>query len=232
MAKVIFDLIQRFEVEKSVPRLVSTNIQVIEGGEDLMSLATSLLTQLGFCDKFEENRTSQYMGYRCKNPRKGFKRYQLVLAQRKEGLCISVSKDVLEPDILEFKCLTLCGLTDDMDDEYQTNILGNFWVLPSKEDVFLKSMQSRYPDVLKGETAGSFFLNYYTSYIDDNGVDWGEMISMSPNDFKIEELGESNSYISFTEDKLFPYMLQGCVNSSEILEEFINCFAKKIMEQQ
>ena len=39
MSKTIYDVIQRFEVEKGVPRLISTNIQVIEGGEDLMSLA-------------------------------------------------------------------------------------------------------------------------------------------------------------------------------------------------
>ena len=76
MSKIIYDVIQRFEVENGVPRLVSTNIQVIEGGEDLLSLAISLLTKLGFYDKFEEKRTSQYIGYRIKNPGKGSKRYQ------------------------------------------------------------------------------------------------------------------------------------------------------------
>ena len=67
MSKIIYDVIQRFEVENGVPRLISTNIQVIEGGEDLMSSAASLLKQLGFYDKFEEKRTSQYIGYRLKN---------------------------------------------------------------------------------------------------------------------------------------------------------------------
>jgi hypothetical protein len=100
MSKIIYDIIQRFEVENGVPRLVSTNIQVIEGGEDLLSLAISMLTKLGFYEKFEENRTSQYTGYRLKNPGKGTKRYQLVLAQRKEGLCISISKDILRENIL------------------------------------------------------------------------------------------------------------------------------------
>jgi hypothetical protein len=103
MSKIIYDVIQRFEVENGVPRLISTNIQVIKGGEDLMSLAASLLKQLGFYDKFKENRTSQYIGYRLKNPGKGDKRYQLVLAQRKEGLCISIPQDRLEPYLLKLK---------------------------------------------------------------------------------------------------------------------------------
>ena len=107
MSKIIYDVIQRFEVENGVPRLVSTNIQVIEGGEDLLSLAIRLLTKLGFYEKFDENRTSQYIGYRLKNPGKGAKRYQLVLAQRKEGLCISISQDVLKSEILNLVYLTV-----------------------------------------------------------------------------------------------------------------------------
>ena len=138
MSKIIYDVIQRFEVENGVPRLVSTNIQVIEGGEDLLSLAISMLTKLGFYEKFEENRTSQYIGYRLKNPGKGAKRYQLVLAQRKEGLCISIPKDVFQPEILEINCWSDC---------------------------------------------------------------------------------------------IFPYMWQLCINSSEVLEEFINHFAKILMEK-
>ncbi len=85
MSKIVYDVIQRFEVENGVPRLVSTNIQVIQGGEDLMSLATNLLNQLGFNEKFKVSQASQYLGYRLKNPAKGAKRYQLDLAQPKEG---------------------------------------------------------------------------------------------------------------------------------------------------
>jgi hypothetical protein len=94
MSKIIYDIIQRFEVENGVPRLVSTNIQVIEGGEDLLSLAIGILEKAGFYEKFEEKRTSQYIGYRLKNPGKGAKRYQLVLAQRKDGLYISTPKSL------------------------------------------------------------------------------------------------------------------------------------------
>ncbi|MEH2238996.1 hypothetical protein [Nostoc sp.] len=234
MSKIIYDVIQRFEVENGVPRLISTNIQVIEGGEDLMSLAISMLEKLGFYDKFEENRTSQYIGYRLKNPGKGAKRYQLVLAQRKEGLCISIPKNVLQPDILELTCETEGDLIDcgDHFEHYTTNILGTFWVLPSKEDIFLKAMQSHYPKILNGEIRGRFSLNSYYSYVDHEGTSWGDIISMSPKEFKIEELGSINSYLVIEEDKLFPYTWQVCISSREVLEEFFGCFAKILMEKQ
>ncbi|MBK1990089.1 hypothetical protein A0J48_021595 [Sphaerospermopsis aphanizomenoides BCCUSP55] len=100
MSKIIYDVIQRFEVENGVPRLVSTNIQVIEGGEDLLSLAISMLAKLGFYEKFEEKRTSQYIGYRLKNPGKGAKRYQLVLSQRQDSLYISIPQILIYPHLL------------------------------------------------------------------------------------------------------------------------------------
>ncbi|MBW4561177.1 MAG: hypothetical protein KME32_08440 [Mojavia pulchra JT2-VF2] len=234
MLKIIYDVIQRFEVENGVPRLISTNIQVIQGGEDLLSLAINMLERLGFYDKFEENRTSQYIGYRLKNPGKGAKRYQLVLAQRKEGLCISIPKNVFQQEILELTCETEGILIDRGDhfEQYKTNILGRFWVLPSKEDIFLDSMQVSYPNSLKGEVQGSFSLNSYENYIDDDGVDWGGIVSMSPEEFKIEHLGDISSYLIIHEDKLFPYAWQVCIGYKEVLEEFISYFAKILMEQQ
>ncbi|MEH1923865.1 hypothetical protein [Nostoc sp.] len=232
MSKIIYDVIQRFEVENGVPRLVSTNIQVIEGGEDLMSLATSLLDKLGFYDKFEENRTSQYIGYRLKNPGKRGKRYQLVLAQRKEGLCISIPKNVLQQDVLELTCETEGYLIDRGDhfESHKTNILGTFWVLPSKEDVFLEAMQSHYPKTLNGETRGSFSLNSYYWYVEKEGRECSDIISMSPEEFKLEDLGGRNSYLVIDEDKLFPYTWQLCIGSREVLEEFFGYFAKRLME--
>ena len=234
MSKTVYDVIQRFEVENGIPRLVSTNIQVIQGGEDLMSLAIRLLSQLGFYDKFEENRTSQYIGFRLKNAGKGAKRYQTVLTQRKEGLCISIPKKVLQEDILELTCDTenaYIDSGDDIDEAYTKNILGRFWILPSKEDVFLESFRSYYPNILEGEVRGTFALNRYYVHLDDQGIDWGEPISMSPEEFKIEHLGDSSSYLAISEDKLFPYAGQVCITSREALEEFLNHFAKIIMEQ-
>lgn len=237
MSKIIYDLTQRFEVENGVPRLVSSNLQIIEGGKDLLSLAISILAKLGFYEKFDENRTSQYIGYRLKNPGKGAKRYQLVLAQRKEGLCISISKDVFQPEILEITCFTEYDApVDDLgnDSVTTTHILGRFWILPSKEDIFLEVMQSHYPDILNGQVSGNFSLNPYVIYPDIPGYDaepFGEIRSMESEEFKLEHLGESSSYLILDEDKLFPYMSQVCITSSELLEEFVNHFAKILMEK-
>lgn len=234
MSKIIYDVIQRFEVEDGVPRLLSTNIQVIQGGEDLMSLATATLKRLGFYDQFDENRTSQYIGYKLKNPQIGAKRYQLVLAQRKEGLCISLPQNIFLPDVLVLTCITENGLIyteNDYYEDYITNILGKYWILPSKEDLFLQSMQSVYPNVLKGEVRGSFALNSYYIYTDSEDEEAREMVSMSPEEFKIEHLGDSCSYLAIHEDKLFPYTWQVCINSIEKLQEFLDYFVKKIMEQ-
>ena len=256
MSKIIYDVIQRFEVENGVPRLVSTNIQVIEGGEDLLSLAIRLLTKLGFYEKFDENRTSQYIGYRLKNPGKGAKRYQLVLAQRKEGLCISISQDVLKSEILN-----LDYLTEDMEtrrDEfgkdmykYHTTIRSSrFWILPNKKDIFLEAMQYYYPNILNGEVKGNFCLNLNVNFLWTESV-YGEVLPMKPEGFELEKLEEISSYINlcpqdnilpeeinsynsyliFYQDKLFPYMSQVCITSSELLEEFINHFAKILMER-
>lgn len=139
MSKIIYDVIQRFEVENGVPRLVSTNIHVIEGGEDLLSLAITILDKLGFYDKFEEKRTSQYIGYKLKNPRKGAKRYQLILAQRKEGLSISIPQDILEPYLLKLNFsinfLTKMPELKNVATMFQ-EISKFYWIIPSKKNCF------------------------------------------------------------------------------------------------
>lgn len=222
MSKIIYDVNQRFAVENGVPRLMSTNIQVIEGGDDLMSLAISLLTQLGFYDKFEENRTSQYIGYRLKNRVKGSKRYQLILAQRKEGLCISIPINFFESELLRLK-----GLTEFYDIEPVPikgySLVSILWVLPSKEDVFLSNLSPKYSEMFGGDTTGSFTFQDY----DD---DMESYFTMSPEDFDIETLADSSTYLLVQEDKLFPYAWQVSISSSEVLKEFLNHFAKIIME--
>lgn len=235
MSKIIYDVIQRFEVENGVPRLVSTNIQVIEGGEDLMSLATSLLDKLGFYDKFEESRTSQYVGYKLKNPKKGAKRYQLVLTPRKEGLCVTVSRDILESNIL---CLEFFHV-DDAYNEPRSSILGKIWILPSKENIFWKSMQARHPGLLElGETTGNFTLNKRDEieYFQYENIDFRDLKAKNfinlPEEFDITNLGGSNSYLVINDDKLFPYSWQVCITSSEVLKEFLGYFGKILMEQQ
>ncbi len=236
MSKIIYDVIQRFEVENGVPRLISTNIKVIEGGEDLMSLAISLLTKLGFYGKFEENRTSQYIGYRLKNPVKGSKRYQLILAQRKEGLCISIPINSFESELLElyagtsyYKTMDVYGHPDYETIKYIT--LARLWILSSKEDVFLSNLSPHYSQMFKGEITGKFCLNYYAEGEEGN-MSWSEIILFAPAEFDIKALGDSSSYLLVQEDKLFPYAWQVSISSSEVLEEFLGHFAKILMEAQ
>ncbi|MBD2251460.1 hypothetical protein [Nostoc parmelioides] len=237
MSKIIYDVIQRFEVEEGIPRLLSTNIHVIQGGEDLTSLATNMLAELGFYNKFEENRTSQYIGYKLKKPKKGAKRYQLILTPRKEGLCVAISKDILEGNILSLEYFY-------GDESYYSAswaTLARIWVLPSKEDIFWKSIQSYYPNLVEiGEVTGSLILNkrdeieYHIGYIEENS-DFAEIkaenLIDSPENFDITSLGSSDSYLVINNDSLFPYSWQVCINSSEVLKEFISYFAKILMEQ-
>ncbi|MBS9382796.1 MAG: hypothetical protein HEQ24_00545 [Dolichospermum sp. BR01] len=232
MSKIIYDLTQRFEVENGVPRLVSSNLQIIEGGKDLLSLATSILAKLGFYQKFDENRTSQYTGYRLKNPGKGAKRYQLVLAQRKEGLCISIPKDVLTANILYLTYFT--------DDEFTYGLLANLWILPSQEDRFYELMQTHYPNLLElGQITGFIPLNqrdfviYRSDPHEDINLNNCHNYINSPEEFDIDKWGNNSCYmvIDLLEDKLFPYTYQVCISSSEVLEEFITYFAKILMEK-
>ena len=236
MSKTIYDVIQRFEVEKGVPRLISTNIQVIEGGEDLMSLAANLLKKLGFYEKFDEKRTSQYIGYRLKNPRKGDKRYQLVLAQRKEGLCISIPQDRLEPYLLKIKSH---GVIQEQGVRGK-NLKASYWILPSKKEQFLNSIKGEYWHLfeefeigVKREIQGDIHLN---SYKDDHNyaVDWVEVFpSEILDEFQADTLSDDpQSHLIVNSDKLFPYAWQVSISSSEVLEEFLGYFVKILMEAQ
>jgi hypothetical protein len=211
------------EQEEAIAKPPQESVETYAGsGKNLMSLATSMLEQLSFDEKFKKNITSSYTGYRLKNPGARAKKYLLVLAQRKEGLCISVSKDVLERHIL---CLKY------YEDEAPDIILGKFWIIPSKEDIFLASMQTHYPTLLDGEVTGSFILNeaafrFYHCIDIDNSIDFIE----SPKEFDVNSLGSHDCYLVINEDKLFPDTLQLCISSREILEEFIRYFGEILME--
>ena len=85
---VVYDLIQRFEVRDGVPRLMSTDVTVLEGGHHLMSVAKEWIKEH---TNFHPNRTKHYIGYR-KKPLANF-RYELVLAQRGESLQVSFPHD-------------------------------------------------------------------------------------------------------------------------------------------
>ncbi|HYX15036.1 MAG TPA: hypothetical protein VE944_11855 [Nostoc sp.] len=236
MSKIIYDVIQRFEVENGVPRLISTNIQVIEGGEDLLSLATSLLDKLGFYDKFEEKRTSQYIGYKLKNPGKGAKRYQLILSQRQDSLCISIPKTLLKQHILYINIPDgrneAVDLGEDPTGKYFNDlaITSKFiWVRPGRTFAFrqlvnhykisIDTLPQQDPEVDDEDEEFSFDL---MSYID--------VTYQGSNLYNFEKIiSKYNIALYVDEDRLFPYTGQLSVVSHEILEELLTYFVKYMM---
>jgi len=82
MTKLVYDLTQRFEIVDGVPTLISTKVQVIEGGSDLFSIAQQWLIKntklVSYCKQ-------QYVGYKSSK----VKKYDLVLASRVTSLQIS-----------------------------------------------------------------------------------------------------------------------------------------------
>lgn len=216
------------EHKEAIAKLSQESVENRTGsGENLMSLASSILDQLGFNQKFQENRTSQYIGYRLNNS----EQYQLVLAQRNEDLCVYINKTVLQPELLELKCEHEY-FDEDGYDHPVTTTLGCFWVLPSKEYIFLQSMQDFYPDILKGKIVGSFTLNL----CDIETTELGDVIPifnpMSPEQFKLESLGNTNNYIKLNQDKVLPYAWRACISSSEVLREFIGHLGEILMKKQ
>jgi hypothetical protein len=216
----------------------------------LLSLAISILTKLGFYDKFEEKRTSQYIGYRLKNPGKRAKRYQLILAQRKEVLCISIPQEILEPYLLklhftinfhtklpEFKKIV----------KVFHEISKSYWIIPSKKNVFL-NLSKEYKDIFKNQITGDFEFNSDDiAYMEEKNADFDihQSQDMSIIDKHQEYINNHplSHYLDKSDcclkiakgdigkDKLFNYAYQVSVNSREILEEFLSYFVKVLMVQ-
>jgi hypothetical protein len=132
-------------------------------GEDLMFLGTRMLEQLGFDQKFKVRRASQYIGYQLKNPGVEAQRYQLVLAQRKEGLCISICQDILNPYLLK---LNYWVFIEEIG-EASGSPVGIFWVLPSQKDIFLEKMNPNYWSLFENERVEG---NVYLNSSESNGI--------------------------------------------------------------
>ena len=102
----------------------------------------------------------------------------------------------------------------------ETYDLGKIFVFPSKIKIFKQSFV--YQDMLKSD-------------IEEKGVIrlglTGMWTPQFMQKFQLEKLAEDKTYIIFQYDKLFPYAWQVSINCKEILEEFLNFFVPKIMEQ-
>lgn len=194
--------------------------------EDLMSLATKMLEALGFNQTFKVTKSSGYVGYRFKNPQ--YIVYLLILSQQQDGLCISIPQHILEPYLL-----TLKYWIDGEELNKEEVIAGRFLVLPSKKDIFLESLHHNYWSIQEfvGQTVGTFYLNEYRKiYYEKNGTDFAYYqiySSIALQEFNPDTLSDDrNSYLILGEDQLFYYTWQICINSSAVLQEFLEHFGK------
>lgn len=108
---VIYDLIQRFEVVDGLPVLISSNVQVVESGEDLI---------LAACEWLEKNVptlrkkvTKSYVAFK----RPGERKYCLILSQRLDGVSVSHASiyggvDTNFPYLSQTKAKTKASLID------------------------------------------------------------------------------------------------------------------------
>lgn len=218
--------------QNDISNLISSNPNESETGEALMSLATSMLEHLGFNQMFRVNTTSQYIGYRLKKTGEGAKQYQLILAQQPKYLSISIHRRFLEREILQLRNRDYVyeGYSDSDGDAIggeaigEEYILGEIWVIPSKEDVFLKSMQFQYPNILQGEVSGKFLLIELDDELD-------RFYSLVTQEFNIQNLSDSDSYVIVQNNEIFPYTGQVYISSKKVLEEFFHHFGIIIMEK-
>jgi hypothetical protein len=237
------DVLDGVEQENTIAKPPQESVESDAGsGENLMFLATSMLEQLGFDQKFKMNRTSQYTGYRLKNPGQRTKSYLLVLAQCKEGLGISIHNDILTLYVLNLKFYDDVWVSNEYGYEAKVQEFSRlYWVIPSKEDIFLEISQD-YKDIFSGESTGSF-------YLDPKGIDTDDIIHKDLQGFKLKRsedpsfdwhfahgdllarLNQSDCCISMNNiDRLFPHTRKAYINSRVILEEFIHYFGEIFMD--
>lgn len=240
----IAEVPDRVEQEDAIAKSPQESVEnKADSGENLMSFAISILEQIGFNQKFKINRTSQYIGYRLKNPGERAKSHLLVLAQYKESLCISISRDILNSYVLELKFYDDVWVRNEYGyDEAECQEFNRlYWVIPSKEDIFFEISQD-YKDIFTGESTGSF-------YLDPKGIDTDDVIHKDLKGFKLKRseasgfdwhfdhgdllarLDHSDCCISMNNiDRLFPHTRKLYINFREILEEFIHYFGEIFME--
>jgi hypothetical protein len=206
-----FDLIQRIRVEDGVPRVISTTIQVIEGGEDLLSFAREILKTLKFEEKYIENIKSQYIGYKLKNPKKGYSRYQLIFFNRENQLSIAVPKNIVEPFLLKLQQVEY-----NQYDQLERSFCF-WWLRPLFIAQFFEIIE-KYGYEPSPKNDLSYIRKDYDGYkiteCYEQITNGGYAISAS--------IGISSS--------LFPYTWQFRIESRDVLAEFLNFFAVKLME--
>jgi hypothetical protein len=154
-----FELNQLIEVDddKNI-RIVSTSIKELEGENDLLSQAIKYLEDMGFNNKFQSRKSSRYVGFRSIKGQKGNKRYQIILAEKQDGIYISMPQDFLEDYVLNF-----AYWIDDVEFEIFYEELGDYFishefgqrnvgkicVLPSRKELFINNLSPQYWDLIE-----------------------------------------------------------------------------------
>jgi hypothetical protein len=197
-----------------------------------------MLEQLGFNQKFKVSRAFQFVGYRLKNAEKDANPHQLILSQGKDGLCISIRQDILDPHLLNLKYWEYTDVLAEAD----LFTKARFLVLPSKKDIFLESLHPNYWNSLQAEekTVGDYELNTCT-LVELDDYFWEEaqcIVSRPPmceavpsfllDEFNPDTLSDRDTYLVVNYDKLFPGTWQVFISSREVLEEFLTHFAKML----
>uniref|UniRef100_B8HZR2 Uncharacterized protein n=1 Tax=Cyanothece sp. (strain PCC 7425 / ATCC 29141) TaxID=395961 RepID=B8HZR2_CYAP4 len=245
MGELIFNIVLRVKVEDGTPQITSSDIDIIQGGMDLLSRARAKLKELSFSDKFEENKTAQYVGYRPKRTTPGVRRYSLVLSQRKDGLLISLPGTFVRPYLLRLgydiespiEPEYLCD-NDDGSKHHLVCIGDDYWIITSKEYDFL-NLNKIYKGIYRGEVCGSFSLdpdNLDPDVLTDRektslSVVEGEEFAYWDHSSYIKQLESSGCCLKATHDTLFPYCTQFFVSSGDVLDEFISYFGQKLIEE-
>ncbi len=233
MSKVIYDLIQRFEVEDGVPRLIASTLNVISGGEDLFSTAQKLLEDRNFSNFFVERKASQYVGYRKKVSGGVSKRSQLIISRRKDGICISLEEKFLEQYIVRFRYRTYCSEAGTDVSQYVAKI----WIIPSKEDDFMANRNPYYWSKFEDVDGWQGAANRESRTIDMRDLEHdgyeGRSIQGSEiipqEEFDPLKISSPDTYLILGADKLFPYALQTTITDINLLKEFLEFFIDKLL---
>ncbi|MBD1878863.1 helix-turn-helix transcriptional regulator [Coleofasciculus sp. FACHB-T130] len=213
---------------KSLPQPVSSSMKESKPGEDLMDLAITMLTQLGFNEMFKVSSSGQYIGYQLKNPDKGIKSYQLILAQQKKELSVSIIKGIVEQYALSLQYWEYFDLAG----QIYLFTKAMVWILPSKKDAFLDSLHAYYWHPLKEEERTTGVFKFNKLGCDNTGYE-GCVIDRIPlEEFNPETLSSRDTYLILSEDKIFTDTWQVCISSKEVLQEFIGHFGKILIENQ
>jgi predicted transcriptional regulator len=212
------------------------NIDVIQADQDLLSLATDILSKKGFDEQFKVSKASQYLGYRLKNLLKVEKNYQLILAQAKEALFISIPQDILKKHVLQ-----ICFWENiPYEPGHVEKKLAIIWVKPSKKQLFLDSLDAPYWNKLQvpEKTTEQVYLNELQENIyheDSYGMypvkDGSEVISKE--EFNINNLSDNSTFLVFSDkdNNLFPSTWEVSIKSKEDLEEFVEYFSDVLMKE-